>query len=306
MLRNSPRFQRAFTLIELLVVIAIIALLISILLPSLARAREQGKQVKCVANLKQVGTAMHMYFNENRDWFPYNKRNMLNSGTIMALHGFYYGGHPGQPGWWGYDDLNYRDTPKGRPFNPYLLPNLPDYDVPTTDPLWPKLRQMFAMFQCPSDVGGFWNTDPGDDNSTPTTIYEDCGSSYDLNWQVSDYWARRFGDRPVRERWMNRANALLRQQAMYWSSQFIILYEDPFDSALYNRIPRRGWHKQWNRHSFLFLDSHAANIYTDTTKIGYSGTGWKTGAGRGPTDPQAWWNDTTSADYKHRLISPVP
>jgi len=67
---EPQRSASAFSLVELLVVIGIIALLIGILLPSLTRAREQAKTVQCAAQLRQVGTALVMYTNNNRGNIP--------------------------------------------------------------------------------------------------------------------------------------------------------------------------------------------------------------------------------------------
>jgi prepilin-type N-terminal cleavage/methylation domain-containing protein len=60
---SRKKHVKGFTLIELLVVISIIALLLAILLPALGRAKEQAQKTRCLANLKQIGVAMHLYAN---------------------------------------------------------------------------------------------------------------------------------------------------------------------------------------------------------------------------------------------------
>jgi prepilin-type N-terminal cleavage/methylation domain-containing protein/prepilin-type processing-associated H-X9-DG protein len=78
--------KKGFTLIELLVVVAIIALLISILLPSLARAREITKRAVCATNLRSLGQGMKVYANENFDMYPMSMFEGATTGDVTNVN----------------------------------------------------------------------------------------------------------------------------------------------------------------------------------------------------------------------------
>src|SRR5438094_825590 len=87
---NSARDKRAapnaFTLIELLVVIAIIAILVSLLLPSLSRAKAKAQSIKCLNNLRQLTLCWLMYPDDHGDRLPPQNPGANNNGLI-ALSG---------------------------------------------------------------------------------------------------------------------------------------------------------------------------------------------------------------------------
>jgi prepilin-type N-terminal cleavage/methylation domain-containing protein len=91
MKRHAQVRRQAFTLIELMVVIAIILILAAMLLPSLARAKDQANKTVCINNLRQLNFAAHMYVDENEDQFP--PRRATPNTWIQRLRP-YYGGSP--------------------------------------------------------------------------------------------------------------------------------------------------------------------------------------------------------------------
>ena len=141
---------RGFTLIELLVVIAIIALLISILLPSLSRARELSKRLVCAANVKGIGTSAKIYANDNAEKFmvPAFKRGAIdNTGIEYTARDNGSGiSNSGQTG------LDREEESISHPSNS----GVGSTQVAVTRAYWMLVRSgdiTFKQFICPSNTG---------------------------------------------------------------------------------------------------------------------------------------------------------
>src|SRR5258705_4167435 len=149
--RRRAERRPGFTLIELLVVIAIIAILASMLLPALARAKEKGKRVSCVSNVKQVAVAMMLYVDDHNGNYPPRMPNPTNPAAF-----------PCKP----CRTIDWR---------PYAVP----YLSATTN-----ITNSASVFTCPNDNGlpADLSTDPCYSVSTrPLRFADFYGSSYCLN-----------------------------------------------------------------------------------------------------------------------------
>jgi len=165
---RKNRRQSAFTLIELLVVVAIIALLISILLPSLGRARELSKRAVCAANLKGMGTGFYTYANDNGQVWPiaaHLQADASSTGTGNVEYCNMIGAKRGEAG-----------NPMAGETIDYDDP-APDENISTARNMWTLIRLDMSApksFICPS------SDDAANDDEVPQD-YWDFGRGDNVN-----------------------------------------------------------------------------------------------------------------------------
>ncbi len=169
--------NKGFTLVELLVVVAIIALLVSILLPAIGRAREMGKRAVCSTNLRSVSLGYTLYSEDNQGRLPTFKR--INGGNKISV--YLMGGRSGERGivWDGFA-LNSTE----RPLNDYCGgPYTSRYSWPGA----PSYAEYLAgdsetlLFQCPSDSGNSKGGSLPAGTVRFNSTYKFYGSSYGFN-----------------------------------------------------------------------------------------------------------------------------
>jgi prepilin-type N-terminal cleavage/methylation domain-containing protein len=208
-----------FTLIELLVVVAIIALLIAILLPSLAKARHQVKRARCAANLKQLGGAWHMHLDANSGRFL--------QGTNWNIN---YGGRQGTGlGFFGMD----------KPLNTQVA-------LPT------MLDHAGEVFLCPSDKGGLLAPKTcfefyGTSYLANPLLIGDIQLNAEAFWQCA----------PFIEQQVNPRLPKLNLSQVGDLSKLLLMGDFGWvNSWLPSLTGRIEWHQRVFSHNMAFMDSH--------------------------------------------------
>ena len=244
--------SRGFTLIELLVVIAIIAILAGMLLPALGRAKQRANMIKCLSNLHQIGIALKLYVDENRDTFPPGTSQQFDSSAPYVHVGNALGG------------------------TDPLSAVRPDYPMATNRLLYPYNAARQA-WHCPADRG---LAPPV--GAAPITAYDLVGTSYRFNWDLQqNYENLKVADNPQynlagkKENWVPEP------------PRFIMMHEDatyPWDYDGTGNVQVAQWH--YSAHPgknfdpttikgdtdklvapILFVDGHAQPIdFTQTFK----------------------------------------
>jgi prepilin-type N-terminal cleavage/methylation domain-containing protein/prepilin-type processing-associated H-X9-DG protein len=245
--------RRAFTLIELLVVIAIIALLVSILLPSLSQAKELGRAVVCASNLKATSLSLQYY---QEDWngcaiIPWQRQTSASSGANMwqlqwpYVAAYYAAGVPITPG------MYIRPPTGGGWYNPDTQQN----DIPAGS-MWAHPcsgKDKSPSLQCPtlsnkkiSSTYMYW-----------TTPEWDCGTNFSMSWIN----ARASLGETVNMWYRVKSNEFKHPgESIYLMDLSSTSYTDPTELSMWSSFGMYRVHPHLSASNFLFLDSHVERL----------------------------------------------
>ncbi|MCK6476872.1 MAG: type II secretion system GspH family protein [Phycisphaerales bacterium] len=266
---NPGRGRRAFTLIELLVVIAIIALLISIMLPALSKARLAGRQTVSLSNLRQILTATQLYKDDSKGNPPFllsYRRGGFKSATSGTLEGictWAYGGR-NNDGYWSAKAFDVEAA--DRPLNAYMYPEV-TLDAPNAPQLMSKndaARKNLVLpgYRDPTDQVTYQRASPF---PTPTYgvggAYDDVGTSYqsNLKWLDTEEMQRLWKTDAVAA-WRAGMRSM-RLADSFYSSRFV-MYSDQYADVVVNNDAENAMivngYGDSNRSVLGFMDGHAA------------------------------------------------
>jgi prepilin-type processing-associated H-X9-DG protein/prepilin-type N-terminal cleavage/methylation domain-containing protein len=213
--------NRAFTVIELLVVISVVGVLMGVLMPSLARARQRSKAVSCLSNLRQLAIASQLYLNDNDGFYPIAYMNKFTDSEFISYA-------------WDFTRIQ-----KFVPFEQVVIPGI----------LW-EGQTIEKVQQCPSFQGNAnWLLDPYTGYNYNTS-YIGHGQNETCVTPARDASIRRpaqcalFGD----GEWASGANKFMRAP---WPSAC--------DSFTYRYAGTQGY-RHYGRTNVAYCDGHAATV----------------------------------------------
>jgi prepilin-type N-terminal cleavage/methylation domain-containing protein len=247
--------RRAFTLIELLVVIAIIAILASMLLPAIGKARGSARTIACLNILKQYGMVMPMYNSDEDGWFPWTDNPV--SGTYVSIDDgqTYTKANIYHAGFW--------QTMVG--YMPNEGPWYDDWEFKTTMPVWPQEDVISINYTCPENVSRY-ERGVYDDAANPWDFRPARGGGY-------QHAARFAWDRHTQA--VAEAAGKRKLERLPQPESYFFLHELGFSYERYD-LPGLSKHhfSGWN---LAFLDGHANTQHTRHFAPGVAPAHWTYG-----------------------------